>query len=110
MRIEAQSRATAVRYDGGAIAFHWIMVVLIVLVGVLGLLHDTWPKSTQALWINLHALIGLSVWVLVMARLWWRRTHRPPDLPPESGELARRLSYPVHMLLYALMFLIPILG
>jgi cytochrome b561 len=105
-----QFAATAVRYDNGAIAFHWIMVVLIVAVGVLGLLHDSWPKGTQAFWINIHALTGLLVWVLVMARLWWRSTHPPPALPPECGELSRRFSHPVHVLMYVLILVIPVLG
>lgn len=98
------------RYGSGAIGFHWIMAALIVVVGVLGLLHDSWPKSTQAYWINIHALLGLLVWVLVMARFWWRSTHVPPDLPPDVGEFSRRWSYPVHVLLYALIFVIPVLG
>jgi cytochrome b561 len=100
----------AARYGNGAIGFHWVMVLLIVVVGVLGLLHDSWPKSTQSFWINIHAMIGLTVWALVIARLWWRRTHTPPDLPPDVGEFSRRLSYPVHLLLYALMVVIPIIG
>jgi len=100
----------AARYDSGAIAFHWIMVVLIVVVGVLGLLHDSWPKTTQAFWINVHALIGLVVWLMVMARFWWRLTHKAPALPPQSGELARRFSRPVHLLMYAVIFITPILG
>ena len=98
------------RYGSGAMAFHWIMVILIVVVGVLGLLHDSWPKGTQAFWINLHAIIGLSVWGLIMARFGWRLTHVPPALPPESSQLIRRLSYLVHMLLYLLIFITPILG
>ena len=98
------------RYDNGAIAFHWIMVVLIVTVGVLGLLHDSWPKGTQAFWINIHALVGLTVWVLIMARFAWRLTHKVPPLPPESGELSRRFSGPVHLLMYLLIFITPILG
>lgn len=102
--------AGAATYGRGAIALHWVMFVLIVVVGVLGLLHDSWPRSTQAFWINIHALIGLAVWVLVMARFGWRSTHRPPDLPPHVGEFSRRLSYPVHLLLYALLFIIPIFG
>ena len=73
------------RYDNGAITFHWIMVVLIVTVGVLGLLHDSWPKGTQTFWINIHALVGLTVWVLIMARFAWRLTHTVPTLPPCSS-------------------------
>lgn len=99
-----------VRYDRGAIGFHWIVTVLVVVVGVLGLLHDSWPKGTQSFWINIHALLGLLMWVLVMARLWWRGTHPPPALPPEAGELARALARPVHLLLYALLLVTPILG
>ncbi len=98
------------RYGSGAIALHWSMVVLIVAVGVLGLLHDSWPKRTQAFWINVHALIGLLVWLLVIVRIAWRRRHAPPPLPPQVGEVSRRLSAPVHLLLYALMFVIPMLG
>jgi cytochrome b561 len=102
--------ARSARYDGGAIALHWVMVVLVVVVGVLGLLHDSWPRTTQAFWINVHALIGLAVWALVMVRIRWRRGHPPPALPPEAGAFSRRWSYPVHWLLYALLLVIPILG
>jgi cytochrome b561 len=98
------------RFESGAIAFHWIMVLLIVEVGVLGLLHDSWSKRTQAFWINIHALLGLLVWVLVVARFWWRSRNPPPTLPPEVGEFSRRLSALVHRLLYVLMFIIPIIG
>lgn len=108
--VQALQSPAVPRYGSVAIAFHWLMVVLVVTVGVLGLLHDSWPKRTQAFWINVHALIGLCVWVLVMARLWWRLGHRPPDLPPDIGEFSRRSSYPVHLLLYLLMFVIPVLG
>ena len=58
------------RYRLGAIAFHWgmfVLVVLVVLVGVLGLLHDSWPKQTQAYWINVHALIGILLWLILLA-------------------------------------------
>lgn len=98
------------RYGGVAIFFHWTMALLIVIVGTLGLLHDSWPRATQARWINVHALIGLAVLVLLMLRLGWRLAHRPPDLPPDIGELSRRTSYPVHMLMYLLLFVIPVFG
>jgi cytochrome b561 len=108
--IEGSTAAAAGRYDAAAMTFHWTVVVLIVVVGTLGLLHDSWPRRSQAFWINLHALIGLLVWVLVMARLWWRLGHAPPPLPAGAGELARRLSRPVHLMLYLLILVIPVLG
>src|ERR1700692_3240410 len=54
-------------YGTGAIAFHWTMFLLIVGVGVLGLLHDSWPKLTQAFWINIHAMLGLLLWLMLIA-------------------------------------------
>ena len=98
------------RYGPAAMLFHWSMFVLVVVVGGLGLMHDSWPKETQAFWINVHALVGLLLWFLLFARFGWRLSHRPPVLPPEVGAFSRRLSAPVHFMLYALMFVIPILG
>jgi cytochrome b561 len=109
MRPPAQSNE-AVCYGTGAIAFHWVMFLLVVGVGVLGLLHDSWPKRTQSFWINVHAVFGLLLWVLLVARFWWRIRHVPPPAPPDAGEFSRRLSGPVHLVLYALMFIIPIVG
>ena len=60
---------TGQRYRPGAIAFHWSMFGLVVIVGTLGLLHDSWPKQTQAFWINIHALIGLLLWLVLFARV-----------------------------------------
>ncbi len=106
----AQRPNPAWRYGRGAIGFHWATALLVVWVGVLGLLHDSWPRATQSYWINIHALCGLFLWVVVIARLWWRARHPPPGLPPGVSELSRRLSGPVHLLLYALMLVIPIIG
>jgi cytochrome b561 len=78
------------RYSSASIAFHWTSAVLVVGVGVLGLLHDSWPsRPTQAFWINIHAVFGLLLFGLVIARLWWRTSHAPPALPADVGALSR---------------------
>ena len=107
---QSRLQPAVLSYDRVAIALHWIMAALIVVVGTLGLLHDSWPRHSQAFWINLHALIGLSVWVLIIVRLGWRLSHPPPAPPPGVGLLVRRLAYTVHLLLYALVLVIPIIG
>jgi cytochrome b561 len=86
------------------------MFALVIVVGVLGLLHDSWPDATQAFWINVHALIGLLLWLTLIARFWWRGRSPPPALPADVGALTRRWSGPVHWALYALMFVTPIVG
>ncbi len=98
------------RYRFVAIAFHWAMFVLVVIVGILGLLHDSWPKQTQAFWINVHALIGILLWLVLLARFGYRLRHIPPKLPKDIDAFSRRFSNPMHLTLYALMFVIPIVG
>src|SRR6185437_511907 len=80
------------RYRLGAIAFHWAMFVLVVTVGVLGLLHDSWPKQTQAFWINIHALIGILLWWVLLARFGYRLRHAPPVPSEDIGAFSRRFS------------------
>lgn len=97
-------------YGTGAIAFHWTTFVLVIIVGILGLLHDDWPKATQGFWINVHALLGLLLWSTLLARLYWRLRHTPPALPAGIGVMARRFSSLAHWAMYGLMFTIPLLG
>ncbi len=97
-------------YGRGAIAFHWTIALLVVWVGALGLLHDSWPKTAQAFWINVHAVSGLTLWILLIARYGWRIAHAPPSLPADIGTVYRRLSAAAHWGLYALLFITPIIG
>lgn len=106
----AHSPKTVGRYDSGAIAFHWLMFVLVVCVGVLGLLHDSWPKPAQRFWINIHAILGLLLWFTLIARFLWRRRHQPPPLMESVGTFSRRTQALVHFSLYALLFVTPIVG
>jgi cytochrome b561 len=98
------------RYTPVAMSLHWIMAMLILFVGILGLLLDDWPKATKLFWINIHAQIGMLILVLLIARIWWRRTHTPPELPPEVSEISRRVSHPAHLLIYAMMLVTPVVG
>jgi cytochrome b561 len=103
-------RDAAPRYGSGAIAFHWSMFVLVVAVGILGLLHDSWPKPTQRFWINIHALFGLLLWFVLIGRFCWRLRNSPPALPDGVGAYSRHLSRVMHFTLYVLMFVTPIIG
>lgn len=104
------ARSNTSRYGLVAITLHWLSALFVVVVGVLGLLHDSWPKGTQGFWINIHAVMGLLLWLILITRLSWRLQHPAPALPSDLGQISRRLSGLVHGLLYALMLVIPILG
>jgi cytochrome b561 len=106
----APPQPAAAGYTRAAIGLHWTIFTLVVIVGTLGLLHDSWPRAAQAYWINVHALVGLLLWAVLMVRIFWRARHTPPELPASVGLLQRRLSTAVHLALYALLFVIPIIG
>ena len=101
---------TLTRYSSTAVVFHWVVAALVVFLGTLGLLFDDIPKESRPFWINIHGCVGLVYFALVIARLAWRTSHKPPDLPLDIGEFDRRISLAAHHLLYALMVLIPIFG
>jgi cytochrome b561 len=98
------------RYTPVAMALHWIMAALVLFAGIFGLLLDDWPRATRMFWINVHVQAGLLILVLLMARIWWRRIHAPPPLPPEVSGISHRLSNPAHLLIYVLMLFIPLVG
>lgn len=101
------------RYTRTAIALHWILAAL-----VLGQLALGWwmiglperPPGLQAGWFNLHKSMGLTIALLMLARLWWRARHPAPPLPqsiPRWQALAARVN---HRLLYACLLLLPLSG
>src|SRR3974377_1860975 len=106
----ATQQTSTARYTGVAQSLHLIMAVVILFAAGLGLLLDDWPKASKLFMINIHAQIGLMVLFLLLARIWWRRTRTPPELPAEVSEISRRVSHPAHMLIYVLMLAVPLVG
>ena len=100
----------AQRYDSGAMALHWSMTLLIVAAFALGLTIDNFPKEMKSAAINAHALIGLAVLFLSVARLYWRFANPPPPLPASVGPVTRIASGTAHFGLYTLMIAIPLIA
>ena len=58
----------------------------------------------------MHKSIGLTAYILVLLRLFWRLRNRPPLLPSEFNSFHVRASRFVHRLAYLLLFMMPITG
>ena len=85
-------------------------VLLVLVVGLLGLIQDSWPKPAPASWMNLHIVFGALLWVCVVARFYGGMRRSPGMLPAEIQALSRQLSRLVYLLLYGLMFFGLIIG
>jgi len=77
--------------------------LLVVGIGVLGLMHAAWPRQILETWINIHALFGLLLCCVVMARHRWCVAQSPGMLPEDTRELFRHLSRIVYLSLYAVL-------
>jgi len=91
-------------------ALYGCTALVVVVIGVLGLLRGSWPRRMLELGINIHALFGLLLCGLVLARCRWRVKHSPRMLPAQIRELSRHLSRIVYLLLYVVVGASEIIG
>ena len=64
---------TADRWGAVSQAFHWIIVLLILGLAVVGLTLDELPRSPKYFWVyTAHKSMGITVLALMLLRLGWR--------------------------------------
>ena len=98
-------------YTGVAKSLHWLMALLLLGLLALGFYMSDLPLSPRKLQLYAwHKWAGITVFLLVLIRLGWRLTHRPPALPAHMPPLLRMAAHAGHALLYVLMFAIPLSG
>lgn len=103
----------AKRYDALAAALHWGIALLALAQLALGWWMTGIPKTpvgVRAAWFNLHKSIGLTIGLLMLARLGWRLAHRPPALPAALPPWQARAARASHLLLYAALIAQPLVG
>ena len=91
-------------------AFHWLVAVLILAQGAIGLsMVQMGLTPAKVRVFALHKSIGLTILALVLLRLAWRLAQRAPrEVPmPAWQRAAARLS---HFLLYVLILALPFSG
>lgn len=98
------------RYGAVAIAFHWSVALLLVGAVAAGLLAANADDAHVRALVDLHKSFGLTALVLILARVAWRATHRPPDLPGRYARWERRLAHGAHLALYAVIVALPVTG
>jgi cytochrome b561 len=99
------------RYTRIAVALHWLIAVAI----FANLAFGTWmvdlELSPQKLrFYSYHKWLGVSIFILVLARIAWRLGHRPPALPAHMPTWERMAAGVSHTALYALTLAVPITG
>jgi len=103
---------TRARYGSVSIALHWVMLLLIACVYACIELRGNFPKGSDIreglkAW---HFMLGLSVLLLVLARVVVRLTGTTPRVEPDPPRWQNRSAKLMHVALYALMIGMPLLG
>ncbi len=90
---------------------HWVTAILVLLQLPLGIvIANQWGGPLQDLLYGGHKSIGALIIPLIVARLTYRLTHRPPPLPGDIPRVQRLAAQVTHWALYALLIVQPLLG
>jgi cytochrome b561 len=108
---EDRMALTAPGYTGTAKSLHWLILALLIAQFIFAWTMPHIGRNTPVTTlISLHFTFGIIILAVAIVRLAWRVTHGEPapedGLPPWQNLTARI----VHYLLYALLFVIPLLG
>lgn len=105
------TRINAQRWGAVSQALHWLIVLLIFALAIVGLVMDELPRTPKYFWVyTAHKSFGITVLALVVLRLGWRLyAGAPPPVPgmPRWQHYAANIT---HFLLYAYMFAMPLSG
>ncbi len=104
-------RNTPTRWGPVSQALHWLIVLLILGQGTVGLLMgglDNGPDKIQVY--ALHKSFGLTIFALALLRLAWRLVAGTPRPVRGTPTWQHRIASITHVALYALLFALPLTG
>ncbi len=103
-------------YSPVARAFHWIVLVLLVIQIPVGLVMayrgnvlNVWDALTNNLYSS-HKLLGVTILAIVLARLAYRLLHGAPADEPTLEWWQKAASHVTHWSLYGMLIVVPLLG
>ena len=105
--------AESVRFDQTSIALHWLTVLLIIAQFASGWLREVIDHETSfaVVLLTMHRTTGMLTWIVVVARLVWRRCFADlPPFPQSMPKLQQWIAKANEYGLYALLVVQPITG
>lgn len=97
-------------YSAGSKWLHWIVAVLVLMMLSFGFFLDDVPEQFQGTAYMMHKSIGLTIFFLMIVRLFWILYTGKPDLPFSVPRWERILSKFVQMSMYVFLFAMPLAG
>jgi cytochrome b561 len=101
---------TPARFPSVSRLLHWLMAPMIVAMLFIGVGMAASLSPRYELLVSIHRPLGIAIFVLCQARIVNRFINPPPELPDTVPSLQRFAAKASHVLLYALMFIMPLVG
>jgi cytochrome b561 len=98
-------------YTPAARALHWVTAAIVLFMIPAGILMANMGDGPgKDVLFHLHRSFGVVLLPLVIIRLFYRLSHRPPPLPADIPPLQQFAAHATHWMLYALLIIQPLLG
>ncbi len=88
---------------------HWLMAPMVLSMLCIGVAMVVSVANYHRL-VSIHRPLGISILFLVVIRYVNRRLNAPPPFPPTMSAQERRAATASEMMLYALLFALPVVG
>jgi cytochrome b561 len=89
---------------------HWLIVLLIINQWIIMERAESLGMAAKLQAIGLHKSLGMTIFMLAIIRLVWRLLNPVPSLDGLTKSWERRLAALSHVLLYGLIFSLPLSG
>jgi cytochrome b561 len=89
---------------------HWLMAPMILAMLFIGVAMAATLSQRYHLLVAIHRPLGIAILVLAVLRLINCRINPPPDLPEDLPAIQQIAARSSHILLYVLMFAMPLIG
>src|SRR5882757_10800527 len=103
-------RAHSTRFPAVSRWLHWSMAVMIVAMLLIGVGMAASVSPRYEFLFSIHRPLGIAIFILAAVRLVNRLVNPPPPLPATIPPLQRFAAGASHIVLYALMFSLPLVG
>ena len=100
------------KYHKSIITLHWLIAIIVFILIVLGLNMVDIERGTpeRAFYYNLHKSFGLTLLLLMIARIFFRIKFKAPPLPSNVSLFQQTVARASHFILYLSLVLMPLSG
>jgi cytochrome b561 len=98
------------RFPAVSRLLHWIMAPMIVAMLFIGVGMAASVSARYELLVSIHRPLGIAILVFCVIRIVNRFVNPPPELPDTLPSMQRFAAKASHIVLYALMLIMPLVG